>query len=497
MVIRKNKRINKLTKGDVEIHPQTANINMNDTPKLGFTGLVALVFSMMVGAGIFNLPQNMASSAGAGATVVAWVITAVIILALVITLKRLSDRYPEMDGGIYEYGRAGWGNYVGFNIAWGYWLSACFANVAYTVMLSDTAGAFFPVFLNHGWPMVLLASAIIAVMYVAVCSGLKVVKTLNMCISVFKIVAIGLIIALLAIYMDLGMFTSGFWSGGHSMSGLWEQVRGSMMVTLWCFIGVEGALMVSSRARKARDVGKAGITGCILAWVLYLLVSVLSYGIMQRSELSTLGNPSAAYLLKSIAGNWAYYTVIVTVVVAVTGGLVSWTLVLGDVARQASLAKIFPRKFSTLNRLGMPQYSLRVSSILMICFIVLVAMADDVYLAALNITGMMVLPAYLTSGLYLIKLIATGKWKGSRSNRIRSLSFATISSAGMLWMIYSGGLELLLETSVFYAIGIPFFIIARKQYTPRESALFSRKTVAAISVIAFLAVATAAYEALK
>lgn len=459
---------------------------MESTTKLGFTGLVALVFSMMVGAGIFNLPQNMALSAGPGASIVAWVLTAGIILTLVYTFKLLADRHPELNAGIYQYAQAGWGNYAGFNMAWGYWLSACFANVAYTVMLSDTAGAFFPVLLKHGWQMVVVASSIVVVMYFAVSTGLKTVKVLNMCISVFKIAAIGLIIALLAIYMKMGVFTADFWSGPFSWGSMWGQVRGSMLVTLWCFIGVEGAVMVSSRARNARDIGRAGVTGCILAWILYLLVSVLSYGVMSQARLAGLHDPSAAYLLRAICGDWAYYVVIATVTVAVIGGLVAWTLVLGEVAREAALVKVFPSRFATLNRHGMPQYALGVSSILMIAFIILVAMADDVYLAALSITGMMVLPAYFVSGLYLLKLVLRGDGGLTKGRRMRQGILAACCVAGMGWMMYAGGVQLLLATSVFYIMGIPFFLRARRQYTPKGKAPVGRRfwIVAGLLVVA-------------
>ena len=44
--------------------------------KLGFWGLTALVFGLMVGVGIYNLPQNMAAVASPGAVFIAWIVTA-------------------------------------------------------------------------------------------------------------------------------------------------------------------------------------------------------------------------------------------------------------------------------------------------------------------------------------------------------------------------------------------------------------------------------------
>ena len=137
--------------------------NLKDTPeiRLGFTGLSALVFSMMVGAGIFNIPQNMAIAAGPKAVIVSWLITAAGMLLLVATFKILSDRHPELNAGMYLYARKGFGPFAGFMTAWGYWLCTAFANVAYAVMLNDTVGSLVPPLLAHGWPTLLFGSALI------------------------------------------------------------------------------------------------------------------------------------------------------------------------------------------------------------------------------------------------------------------------------------------------------------------------------------------------
>ena len=93
---------------------------MKNSSQLGFWGLTGIVFGMMVGAGIYNIPQNMAAGASAGAVLVSWLITAVGMLLLVATFKTLADRRPDLKAGIYQYARAGWGDYAGFNVAWGY-----------------------------------------------------------------------------------------------------------------------------------------------------------------------------------------------------------------------------------------------------------------------------------------------------------------------------------------------------------------------------------------
>lgn len=53
-----------------------------------------------------------------------------------------------------------------------------------------------------------------------------------------------------------------------------------MLITLWVFIGVEGAVVVSARARNKQDVGRATLLAVLSALVVYLLVTLLSLGVV-------------------------------------------------------------------------------------------------------------------------------------------------------------------------------------------------------------------------
>lgn len=462
--------------------------------KLGFGGFVAIVFGMMVGSGIFNIPQNMAVSAGPGAVLVSWVVTAVCILALVATFKTLADRRPDLDAGIYEYAQHGFGNYTGFNMAWGYWLCACFSNVAYAAMLNDSAGSFFPALLGHGWPTLLFGSALIWLMYFLVAAGIRTAKLINVVMAVLKFSSIALILALLAIHARLGTLSPGFWEGPEDAGSLWQQVKGTMMVTLWCFIGIEGAVMLASRAKNPKSVGKASVTGFLLAWVLYVLVSLLCFGIMSRARLAGLEDPSVAYVLRVAVGDWAYWFVIISIIVSLLGGWLAWSLVCAQTPMEAAAKGIFPRGFTRLNRNGMPARAMLVSSIIMEAFLCLVVTADNVYLTALSIAGMMVLPPYLFSGLYLVKASFRPKELGN-PGRLRLERFRVagiLCSLACVWMIVAGGLDLLLMSSVFYLPGVFFYVRARVEgpLTLRKAAAcFTPAERAILVVLAVLAVA--------
>ena len=110
--------------------------------KIGLTALTALVLSSMIGSGIFSLPQNMAEVAGAEALLIGWLITGVGIIALGLSFWYLSRLRPDLDGGIYAYARAGFGELVGFFSAWGYWLCATIGVTGYLVVAFEGIGTF-------------------------------------------------------------------------------------------------------------------------------------------------------------------------------------------------------------------------------------------------------------------------------------------------------------------------------------------------------------------
>ncbi|MDE6299777.1 MAG: amino acid permease, partial [Muribaculaceae bacterium] len=413
---------------------------MLSSGKLGFWGLTALVFGLVVGVGIFNLPQNMAASAGPLGVMWGWIITGAGILPIVMAFKWLSTHYPRYNAGLYQYALAGFGKYAGFNIAWGYWLCTAFSNVAYAVMLNDAVGALFPVFLRHGWPTVVFGSAFIWIMYFIVSCGIRTAKFINNLLAAIKVTMVVMVVVVFGICFKAGIFTSSLWSEITTSGGLWAQIKSTMMVTLFCFFGVEGAVMMSARAKNSSDVGKAGIAGFLISLVLYLCVALLCFGLMSRARLAGMPNPSIAYILRDICGPWAYWTVIAAIVISLGGGWVSWTLVVAQVPYEAAVVKIFPPMFKRLNRHGMPTFGLAASSVVMMLFLLLVVMADDVYLAALHITGLMIIPCYLFTGMFLYK-VAT-------DFRTRLLAVVTIGFC--LWMAYAGGLLLMLMTSLFY-----------------------------------------------
>lgn len=159
---------------------------------LGLGLLVALVVGSTIGSGIFGLPQNMA----AGAILIGWMITGVGMLMLALVYQMLALRKPELDNGVYAYARSLSGEYVGFNSAWGYWISAWIGNVGYLVAAFGALGYFFPIFGNGNTPGAFIgASVVVWTVHLLVLRGIHGATVVNAVVTIAKVLPLVLFIA--------------------------------------------------------------------------------------------------------------------------------------------------------------------------------------------------------------------------------------------------------------------------------------------------------------
>ena len=221
--------------------------------KIGLWSLTALVFSSMVGAGIFSLPQNMAEVAGARAVLIGWGVTGVGILALAASFLYLSRLRPDLDGGIYRYARAGFGDLVGFFSAWGYWLCATIGVVGYLVIAFAALGSFVDtpdnVWFGEGNTLAAFIgeSCILWAVHLLVARGVQQAALFNLVATLAKSLPLLLFILFACYWFDPVTFAADQ-EGSTLAVPVSEQVRNTMLITLWVFTGIEGAAVLSARA---------------------------------------------------------------------------------------------------------------------------------------------------------------------------------------------------------------------------------------------------------
>ena len=435
---------------------------------LNFTRLVAMIMGSTIGAGIFTTAGDMAANgAHSGAVLIGWGIAGIGMLCLTLCFFGLNKVRPDLTNGVYSYAKEGFGEYVGFNSAWGYWLSALLCNVSYTTLLFGSLGYFFPVF-GEGNNLVSLfcASAVIWLMNFLVLRGVKEAAFLNIITTVSKLIPLFVfIIAVIFVgAFDPKIFMHNFWGDG-AMS-LLDQVKATTGATVWSFIGVEGAVVLSARAKKSSDVGKASITGFIGLLSIYVMVAVLSLGVMPAEEIAQLSNPQMAGILQAAVGPWGAALINFGVVLSLSGALLGWTIIASDCPYSAAQQGVFMKAFAKSNAAGSPSFSLFLTNGIIQAFLIIVYFNESTYQIFYNMSASMIMIPYLFSALYYLKV--TMRKEGQLADYsagllTRERILAAIGSIYGIWMLYSGGLSYLLITTVLYALGIIVYILGRKE----------------------------------
>ncbi|MEX0528960.1 amino acid permease [Raoultella terrigena] len=449
--------------------------------RLGLSALTALVLSSMLGAGVFSLPQNMAAVASPSALLIGWAITGVGILFLAFAMLLLTRIRADLDGGIFTYAREGFGELVGFCSAWGYWLCAVIANVSYLVIVfaalsffTDAPGSI--IFGNgNTWQAIVGASVLLWVVHFLVLRGVQTAAGINLVATLAKLIPLGAFIVLAAMAFRLETFTLDF-SGLALGVPVWEQVKNTMLITLWVFIGVEGAVVVSARARNKRDVGRATLLAVLSALVVYLLVTLLSLGIIARPELAEMRNPSMAGLMVRMMGSWGEVIIAAGLIVSVCGAYLSWTIMAAEVPYLAATHKAFPRLFARQNRNNAPSASLWLTNISVQASLVLIWLTGSDYGTLLTIASEMILVPYLLVGAFLLKIAVRPLHK----------AVGIGACAYGLWLLYASGPVHLLLSVILYAPGLLVFLYARR--THQHDRMLKRRELALIGLLLVAAV---------
>ena len=438
----------------------------DSTQKLRLGALIALVVGSMVGGGIFSLPQNIAASASAGATLIGWLITGVGMLTLAFVFQTLANRKPELDGGVYAYAKAGFGDYMGFSSAWGYWISAWIGNVSYMVLLFSTLGYFFPVFgEGNTLPAVICASVLLWLLHVLVLRGIKEAAFINTVTTIAKMLPLALFIVIAAIAFKLDVFTSDFWGRGNpELGSVMDQVRNMMLVTVWVFIGIEGASIFSARAEKRSDVGKATVIGFVGVLLLLVLVNILSQGIMAQAELAGLKNPSMAGVLEQVVGPWGAQLIAIGLIVSLAGALLSWTLLCAEILFASARDHTMPEFLRKENANHVPANALWLSNGLIQLFLIITLFSASTYLSLLYLATSMILVPYFWSSAYAVLLAVRGEtYENAAGERNKDLLIAAISTLYAVWLVYAAGVQYLLLSALLYAPGALLFAKAKRE----------------------------------
>ena len=443
----------------------------NDKSLLGFWGLTAVAVGMTVASGVFNLTGDFAKEgAGQGAVILGWIVCGLGMFGLMRVFFGLSHVKPELKGGIYSFARAGFGDWVGFISAWGYWVCCLLTLVAYANLIFSSIGHYIPFFgVGNSGPSVIGGSVLLWALCALILSGLQSASIVNLVITLAKMVPLFLfvLLAFLLGKFNLDVFLNNFWGDLPML----EQIAGTSMITLWVFSGIEGAVVVSNRAKKMSDVAKASAVSFFFVLLLYALISLISMGIMTPEELAELPDPNLAYVMEAIAGPWGAALINIGVLISLSGALLANAILTSEVSNAAAKMGSFCRFFATDNKNGSPANSLILSTAIAQVILIITYFSEATFTALYYMSASMLMLPYLFCALYYAKVVKAKEGfetyaPGGKYNF--EIVVAVIAVIYGVWLVYAAGLDYLLASCMFYAPGALVYIKGKKEKSEKS-----------------------------
>jgi len=209
---------------------------MNSKPqKIGLITATSLVIGNMIGAGIFLVP---ASLAGFGSiSLVAWIFTAIGALVMAKIFSNMSKIFVNKSGGPYYYSKAGFGDFIGFLVAWGYWIAIWVSNAAIVIAIIGALSHFFPVLDTNPVIAVSVGLGMIWLLTWINSRGMKSSGKIQVITTVLKLLPLIFVIIVGVFFFDINNFPSFNLTGESS----WAAISGAAAITLFAFLGVESA----------------------------------------------------------------------------------------------------------------------------------------------------------------------------------------------------------------------------------------------------------------
>jgi arginine:ornithine antiporter/lysine permease len=449
----------------------------------GVPTLMAMVVGSMVGAGVFSLPARFAAQTGVAGALISWAIAGTGMLMLAFVFQTLAVRRPDLDSGVFAYAKAGFGEYLGFYSAFGYWASACVGNVTYWILIMSTAGKLWPA-LGEGDTVLafLLSSVCLWVFYLLVRRGVREANAINRIVTLAKLVPIVLFVILVLFVLDPRVFAANF-AGGEAAGGLFEQIRGTMLATVFVFLGVEGASVYSRHARRRKDVGRATVLGFLSVLAIFASVTIVSYGILPLDEIAELRQPSMAGVLEAAVGPWGSVFVSVGLIVSVLGAYLAWTLMASEVLYVAARERDMPRVLARMSAADVPRAAVLATTVLVQALLLITVVSEDAFTFALDLTSALSLIPFLLAAGYALRLALTRDTDDAGGDgRNSHLVVAFLATVYTLFLLYAAGLRFLLISFILYAPATVLFVIARREQG-RRPFVAGEWVILAVSVI--------------
>lgn len=421
--------------------------------KLGLLACTALVVGNMIGSGVFLLPASLAPFGPIA--LFGWIVTAIGAMALAIVFGRLARLMPRT-GGPYAYTRAGFGEFAGFLIAWGYWIALWAGNAGVALAFTGYVGHFVPGAASGVAALLVALTALWTLTFINI-RGVGTAGIVQVATTILKLVPI------------LALVLVGVWEveparfrplNVSSMSPV-AAIAACSALTLWAFLGLESATVPAGDvANPGRTIPIATVLGTSFAAVLYIFVTIVAFGTVPLNELGGSTAP-LALAAQQLWGPVGGFAIAAGAIVSTFGTLNGFTLLAGQVPYGAARDGTFPPFFAETSQAGTPVNALIVSSLLSSVLIAMNLSRELVeqFTFIILIATLTSLVPYIFCALVELVLYATDPVRYRPPERLGGLLvLAAVAFLFSIGAIYGAGAEVVFWGFLLLMSGLPVFV---------------------------------------
>ncbi|SRR5579883_575491 len=434
---------------------------------LGLWSSMALVIGSMIGSGIFLLPASLAPFGGI--SLLGWLLTTAGALFLALLFSQLASMVPRV-GGPYAYTRLGFGDFAGFWIAWGYWISIWTGNAAVAVTLVSYLQVVIPALAGNRWVSALIAIGAIWLVTWINLLGIKQVGIFQVLTTILKLLPLVALAVLGLFWVHWNHFTP-FNSSGMSP---FAAVTSVASLTLWAFLGVEAATIPADDVETpSTTIPRATLLGTLVTALVYILSFVAVMGIVPLAHLAKSSAPYAE-AAGMIWGRWAFYFVGIGAVISCLGNLNGFTLIQGQVPMATAQDHLFPRAFGQKSKQGVPWFGVAISSTLITLLLVFnysnTSSLVQIFTFIILLTTLTTLVPYAFCAMAELILLIQHRREFNRRRLIGSSVIGIVAFIYSVWTVYGAGEQTVMLGFLLLLLGIPAYVWMRKQQADEADA---------------------------
>lgn len=348
---------------------------------IGRWDLTAIAINTIIGAGIFGLPATVAALIG-GYSLLAFVLCAVIVGLIVVCFAEVSSRFRDT-GGMYLYAKEAFGEIVGFEVGWLYWIVRVTTFAANCNLLLSYVGFFYPG-ANEGNVRIALVTFVLLVLTGVNLAGVRQSVILTNFFTVGKLVPLLIFTAVGLFFIQPGNFTFGPAPSNASFSE-------AMLKLIYAFVGFEAAVIPAGETRDPqKNVPFALLTALAVVAVLFILIQIVAMGTLPDLAKSTRPLADAATVFLGVFGA-SFITL--GAIVSISGNLNSGFLTASRMPFAMAEQKELPQVFAkTHEKFKTPYIALLVTAAAALIFTV-----QTSFITALTISTIVRLAVYATT----------------------------------------------------------------------------------------------------